>query len=273
MSGILGPVLVLFSIGLAIEAAAAQAPLEFLSASEFVKLPYPLPVDADGKLRLPLTNWTKERDPEGTDLLLAKDGDAKAAIMREDGGQVEALIAYRLRSAASGEAKSEKKNEERPEDSYGFFFKKGKLAAVTTCEDAAIKSSLGRICVTATAKLCSNLRSGAGVDVETLGEVETFETRALASILTLRGSDHQLENVVKSGNRLGLKSALQTTKGQLMALAKQIAKELGHSPPETESKSALEQRQIEARAKADSLHAKNVLEKSLPRLKESCRLL
>ena len=227
-------------------------------------LPAPLSLDERGKLGAASGDWKIEHDKEGTDVLTAAKANARAAVLHSADGKPEALVSYQLSPAKKGAA-------DKPESSNGFFFKEGRLAALTTCEDSGEKDSLGRICVTATSKLCSNLRNGVGLDVPTLSELDAYEMRALASILTLRGSDHQLDNVLRSGNRLGLKTSLQTTKGQLLALAKQLAKELGRAVPESPSTGdAIEDAKISERAKADSVIARTVLEKSLPRLKQSC---
>ncbi len=243
--------------------------------------PAHLQVDDKGKVSPDTTKWKVEKDAEGTELMSARTGDeSRAAIMKNADGSLEALAAYQLR-------KETKSASTKPEQATGLFFAKGQLSAYTSCEDTGEKDSLGRICVTATPRLCQNLRSGAGVDPETLKEMEAFEMRALASILTLRGQDHQLDNVVRSGNRLGLKTALQTTKGQLIALAKQVSKELAPAkanaapapaPAQEKASEKTDAKErapsadarISDRAKTDELLARGVLEKSLPRLKEAC---
>lgn len=243
----------------ATSAAALSAPLDFESSLKLIQFPSSPAIDSHGKVKLADPRWKTEHDHEGTAILTAKSGDARLAILHESGKDaVEGLVSYRLKARAKHTKSSD-------EISSGLFFKNGKLVAHCSCEDhsATQKKMPGRICVTATEKLCQSLRTGFNIAPETLTEVDTFETRALASILTLRGSDHQLDNVINSGNRLGLKSALQTTKGQLIALARQVAKELGQpvaaTPPE-----------LGARAKADEEMARTVLEKSLPRLKKAC---
>jgi hypothetical protein len=245
-------------------AAASTGEIDYPAIIKLAHLPAPLSLDAQGKLTVSKHDWKLEKDKEGTDLLSSAKANARAAVLHSSDGKPEALVSYLLSNA-------KKDAPDKPESSNGFFFKAGQLAAITTCEDSGEKDSLGRICVTATNKLCSNLRNGVGLDIETLTELDAYEMRALAAILTLRGSDHQLDNVLRSGNRLGLKTALQTTKGQLLALAKQLAKELGRAVPEPASTGdANEDAKISERAKADSLVARSVLEKSLPRLKQSC---
>ena len=217
---------------------------DFAKATNLVLLPLPYKLSADGKLEADSGKWKVEHDGDNTDLLTSKSGDeTRVAAMKNADGSIESLTSYVL------------KNEKRSESSTTVFFDKGKMTAYTTCEDTGAKDSLGRVCVTATPQLCQSLKKGDGVEVETLKQTDLFEMRALAAILTLRGPDHQLENVVKSGNRLGLKSGLQTTKGQIYALVKQQAKEPKHDLATETSETKL----------ADA-----VLEKSLPRLKQAC---
>lgn len=232
-------------VGTALFFATSAFGSDFSKVNDLAKLPSSFKVSTDGKIEADLAKWKSEKDADGTEILTAKSGDeTKIAAMRTASGSLEAVISYRLHSKA--------------ELANAALFKDGKLASFTSCETDDGKDSIGRICVTATAKLCQSLRKGAGVEDTTLKEVDIHEMRALAAVLTLRGSEHQLENVVKSGNRLGLKTALQTTKGQLYTLAKQVEKETKASR-DTASENE----------KANKL-AKTVLEKTLPRLKEGC---
>ena len=244
------------------------AATDFEIAGKLVALPTPIAITDKGTLEFDKAKWKVEREGDGTELFTAKTGiEVRLAAMRDTGGSLESVTTYQLKS---GEAK------DKPESAASVFFSKGKLAAYVTCEDSAEKDSIGRICVTATPKLCQGLRAGNGVAPDALKELESYEMKALAVILTLRGADHQLENVVRSGNRLGLKTALQTTKGQLIALAKQIAKETekkdSKSPASVDAKSdsAAEEKLVAERAAEDSKMARGVLEKSLPRLKQAC---
>jgi hypothetical protein len=253
---------------LSLSALAGESP-DFTTANKLVHLPQPLSFTSRGTIDTDSTKWSTEKDVEGTDLYTAKTGDeAKGAAMKNSDGALEAFMSYTLKKE-SADKEAKKPGEE---NSSAVFFSKGKLTAFTSCEDDNDKDPIGRICITATEKLCKGLRSGDGVTPEALTEVESFETRALAGILTLRGADHQLENVVKSGNRLGLKSGLQTTKGQLMALARQVETELSttkdaksHKPASTE-----QVKKAVAAITAENALAKRVVEKTFPRLKESC---
>jgi hypothetical protein len=257
---------------------------DFTTANKLIHLPQLLSFTSRGTIDTDSSKWSTEKDVEGTDLYTAKTGDeAKAAAMKNSDGALEAFMSYTLKKE---NAEKEPKNP-GGENSSAIFFSKGKLTAFTSCEDDNDKDPIGRICITATEKLCKGLRSGSGVTPEALTEVESFETRALAGILTLRGADHQLDNVVKSGNRLGLKSGLQTTKGQLMALARQVETELSttksaadsmvaskagslgasksHKPASTE-----QVKKAVAAVTTENALAKRVVEKTFPRLKESC---
>jgi hypothetical protein len=228
-------------------------------ANQLLRLPHKLELKSDGKLKADQKHWTLEKDPDGTDLYTAKGAaSSRVAAIKSNEGKLELLTSFVLKDAAKSPGESQ------PEESSSFFFTQGKLTAYTSCEDTGAKASVGRVCVTATPKLCQSLRNGGGLDAETLQETESFEMRSLATLLTLRGSDHQLDNVLRSGNRLGLKTALQTTKGQLVTLAKQIETEQAAAKAPA-SASTSDKTQIE-----QNLLAKSVLEKSLPRLKQAC---
>ena len=229
--------------------AKAASENDFAKATDLIHLPLPYKLSASGKLEADSSKWKVEHDSEGTDLLTSKSGDeTRMAAMNSTDGVIESLTSYTLKNTKSIKSES----------ATTVFFDKGKMTAFTSCEDTGVKDSLGRVCVTATPLLCRSLKKGDGVEVETLKQVDLFEMRSLAAILTLRGPDHQLENVVKSGNRLGLKSALQTTKGQIYALVKQLSKESDKKPHDL------------AVETSESKLAQSVLEKSLPRLKVAC---
>jgi hypothetical protein len=166
----------------------------------------------DGTIEVASSKWKTETSPDGTQLLTAKTAEARVALMKTHDGKPESFTAYTLSPVGPSVQKI------KQEDSGTIFYSKGQVAAVTSCTNTGLKDSIGRVCVTATPRLCRGLRSTKGIDSEALSEMESYEMRSLAAILTLRGSDHQLENVVNSGNRLGLKNPLQTTKGQLLAI-------------------------------------------------------
>ncbi len=244
--------------------AAPGSALDYAESTRFLKVP--LAISREGKVVYKKHLWKSDTDPDGTELLNATKIEARAAILKNKDGSVEALISYALKANSKGEKSA-------LEEGRALYFDQGRLAAVTVCDQVKAASELGRVCVTATAKLCGDLRTGQGVDARTLARAENYETRTLSSLLTLRGSDHQLDNLLKSGNRLGMKSGLQTTRGQLMILARQVAKELGKpvsgdaEPSELRTADA---KKIAERAKEDDRNARAVLEHTLPVLKASC---
>ena len=222
------------AMGLCAPTAQASTPAtEFERITQLVKLPYPVTITHDGELRADKSKWTSSKESDGTELLTSKEkepAEARVAVIRSK-TTLESFTSYSLKAAATGTTT-------KPETSSSVFFDQGKLAAFTMCEDSGGKDSLGRTCVTATPKLCQDLKKSEPIEEDTMKKVDSFEMRAIATILTLRGADHQLDNVVRTGNRLGLKSALQTTKGQLVALSKQISKELASQTPDAASTSA-----------------------------------
>ena len=201
--------------------AATGSDNEFARIAKLVKLPYPVTVTNEGELHADKSKWSTSKESDGTELLTStvkEPMESRVAVIRTK-SVIESFTSYTLKAAGTGSGT-------KPESSSSVFFDQGKLAAFTICEDSGGKDSLGRTCVTATPKLCQNLKSSDPIEADTMSKVDSFEMRAIATILTLRGPDHQLDNVVRTGNRLGLKSALQTTKGQLVALSKQVSKEL-----------------------------------------------
>lgn len=261
----------------------ASPAIEYERASKLIHLPYPLTITPDGVLKPEGSKWTMEKETDGTELFTAKNADARVAAMKSPEG-LESFTYYSLQSPQKNEISS------------SIFFAKGKIAAVTSCEFESSKSTVGRVCVTATPKLCQTLKKQEPLGPDTIKEMDLFEMRALATILTLRGPDHQLDNVVKTGNRLGLKSSLQTTKGQLVALSRQIAKETAtqtttgtkkeamptttqgvprspSSPPSPSSPASPTVMSATAAlntAKEDDAEVRATLEKSLPRLRQAC---
>lgn len=202
---------------------ASSGASDFTRIAKLVKLPDPVKIGSDGKLVVDKSKWLSSKEADGTELLTSKikePAEARIAVIRsQTTSNIESFTAYSLKGAGiiSGT---------KQESSASVFFDNGKLKAFTICEDSGSKDSIGRTCVTATPRLCENLKKSDPIEADTLKAVDTFEMRAIATILTLRGADHQLDNVVRTGNRLGLKSSLQTTKGQLMAFSKQIAQDI-----------------------------------------------
>jgi len=240
------------------EAKAALTLNDYAMTSKLLSPPAHLQVNIAGLSEYDKKAWTIEKQDDGTELYTwKKKPEARAAIMRNAAGDVESMTAYKLGVKGA-------------ESSGTLIFDKGSLKSYTSCED---QDSVGRVCVTATHDLCQAIRAG-NVRPEDMKSMDTNEMRSLAILLTLRGSDHQLENMVKSGNRLGLKTALQTTKGQLIALSNEVAKEVAakdRAPSSVGAATATAPASASAAApKLDEKLAQTVLEKSLPRLKQAC---
>lgn len=250
----------------------AQGKSGFKEAVQLLPLPASFVIDETGNVKPDKKNWLAEKEEDGTELFTLKakksaDSSVRAAALKGKDGKLESLTAYKLTDV--------KKSSSKEEDASTVFFESSKLAALTSCEDREASGAPGRICVTATTKLCSALQNGTGVTAEILKEMDAYEMRALAIVLTLRGSDHQLDNVVKTGNRLGLKSALQTTKGQLMAIARQVQKEIKKTDravasTEAGKAGAVTEQSAKDASAADQSIMRKVLERSLPRLKQAC---
>lgn len=206
--------------------------LDYAEASRFLSAP--LQLTREGHVSFQKSQWSLEHDQDGTELFQARKIKAQAARLKGKDGKTEALISYVLKP----------KKKSSIESSSALFFENGRLAVLTLCEELSQPPKIGRVCITANADVCASLRSEKDVSQESFKKIEAYETRALASILTLRGSDHQLDNMLATGNRLGLKNPLQTTKGQLRALS--------------------------SRSETDKA-AKQVLAHTLPKLKKSCK--
>ncbi|HVK60625.1 MAG TPA: hypothetical protein VM432_03700, partial [Bdellovibrionales bacterium] len=190
-------------------AKSATSPKAFKLAGELLPTAQKLEFNDAGELAFAKSKWTREVEGKDTELFTAVGPvQGRVAVLRGKDGKTESLTAYKLGAAPDKTAAPSE------EEASTMFFEKDQLSAYSTCEERTGEPAIGRICVTATPKLCKALKAGKGVAPEVLKEMDTYEMRGLAILLTLRGSDHQLDNVVRTGNRLGLKSALQTTKGQ-----------------------------------------------------------
>lgn len=208
-------------------------------------LPAKFSVNPRGAVDFDKAKWTLDSQHDGSDLYTLKDKvESKVAVLHASSGELESVTAYKLAPT---------------ETATTWFYADGRLKASSNCDD---RKDIGRVCVTATPQLCADMKES-NVTSASMKETDDFEMRALAVLLTLRGSDHQLDNMAKSGNRLGLKTALQTTKGQLLRLSAQIAKETaiaGGKKPEPMNDAAVREDKL----------ARAVIEASLPKLKEAC---
>ncbi len=183
-------------------------------------------INATGLVEFDANLWDVEKLEDGSEIYTgkssAKNNGVKVAMKPEiqpiqkrvvlrDGPTVSSISTFILTPA-----KSTGVSTQLHEQSASVIFLKGDLFGVTQCNDKGDKG--GRDCLTVTKKTCDFIKNPATVLPETLSkELKTIEVRALSTILTLRGADHQLENLARLGNRMGLKNPEQTTKGKLTA--------------------------------------------------------
>ena len=193
-------------LSLPVTQAVAQKSLTFLNPAQGWSIDGKQKVEFDAKL------WKKEALSDGSEIynFVGKQGekeDQKRVILRE-GENLSSISSFRLLK--------DKGKTEIHEESASVVFHKGDLYAVTQCRDENTKD--GRNCLTVTRQICGFVTEPAKELPKSISDqLKVIEVRALATILTLRGPDHQLENLAKHGNRLGLKNPLQTTKGKLTA--------------------------------------------------------
>ncbi len=250
LSAYVGAILV-SGFSLAADAGTAQAsasvasPNAFSYTAKLLSPPARLFVNEKGSTEYDKKSWSVEPQSDGTELYtLKKKPEIKAAVLRSTSGTLESVTTYKL---------------DHGEESGTLFYESGTLKAYTTCAD---RKEVGRVCLTATPRLCAAMKDQ-NISSDVMKEMDEYEMKSLSFLLNLRGSDHQLENMAKSGNRLGLKTALQTTQGQLLRLAKQVTKELLRSPSSAPEK-------LSPEAAAEDLLARTVITKSLPLLKSAC---
>lgn len=156
--------------------------------------------------------WSTETLEDGSEIFTARASSAelehKRVILR-DGANVSSISFYILTKSKSSRGPAH-------EESASIVFHKGRLHALTKCSDNGDKS--GRDCLTVSRLVCGFVKAPEADLPKALNdELKVLEVRALATILTLRGAEHQLENVSRHGGRMGLKDPLQTTKGKLTA--------------------------------------------------------
>ncbi len=163
-------------------------------------------VDFDNRI------WSKEALSDGSEIykMVATPAgveEEKRVILR-DGENLSSITSFSLNK--------DSKKKTVHEESASVIFHKGALYAVTQCRDENDKA--GRNCLTVTREVCAYVAKPAAQFPKVIGDqLKVLEVRALATILALRGADHQLQNMANHGNRLGLKHPLQTTKGKLTA--------------------------------------------------------
>lgn len=164
-------------------------------------------VKADGKIEFDKEVWTQSKDEEGSEIFTAKKPkgatEQKRTVIRNDDQTIRTISEYSIAN--------------NKENFWFVFFLDQKLAAATTCTD---KTADGlRKCATAIPSVCKSLPTSKAVDwtlpKPVVPDVDLVEKRALATVLTMRGEGHQMENMAKTGNLIGLKHKLQTTRGRL----------------------------------------------------------
>ncbi len=195
---------------------AHEPPAAAAEIDRALKLLNPAPgwsIKADQKVEFDARDWSLETLADGSEIFTFKGRaqEQKRVILR-DNGQLSSISAYTLAAGAKPAR----------EESSSVVFHKGRVHALTKCTDAGGKE--GRDCLTVTPGVCEYVNGPAlGFPAKLSEELKVLEVRALATILTLRGADHQLENVSRHGSRLGLKDPLQTTKGKLSGKDKSAA--------------------------------------------------
>lgn len=164
-------------------------------------------VRADGKIEFDKTVWSATKDEEGSEVFEVKKPsgatEQKRTVIRNDDQTIRTISEYRLIN--------------QKENYWFVFFLEQKLAAATTCTD---KTADGlRSCATAIPSVCKSLPASKAADWSlpkaVVPDVDLVEKRALATVLSMRGEGHQMENMAKTGNLIGLKHKLQTTRGRL----------------------------------------------------------
>lgn len=195
-----------------IKAQAQPEKNDFSRITKLLRVPAPFIVSERGKIEGAKSHWRIEQDADGTDLFTAAKSDARIAVLKDKSGSLESVTAFSLQRTPAGETPG-------TETDDSLAFKDQALLAYTRCESLKLAAWPERRCLTVTRPLCSGLVTKGQVALDTLSETDAFEMKALAIVLTLRGADHQLDNLVHFGNRLGLKTPEQSTRGQLVAAA------------------------------------------------------
>lgn len=163
----------------------------------------------NGAIEFDRNLWTASKDDEGSEVFILKKlngaTEQKRTVIRNDDQSIRTISEYRLA--------------DNKENYWFVFFLDQQLAAATTCTD---KTSDGlRSCTTAIPAVCKSLPTKKTatwiLPKAIVPDVDLVEKRALATVLSMRGEVHQMENMAKTGNLIGLKHKLQTTRGRLTA--------------------------------------------------------
>lgn len=169
-------------------------------------------IQADGKISFDKNLWSVEKDADGGEVFTAKRSQSaseiKRSVIRNEDQTIRTISEYRI-------------TKDQKENFWFVFFLDQKLAAATTCTD---KTPNGlRNCVTAIPSVCKSLpknkatgsASAWSLPKPVIPDVDLVEKRAIATVVSLRGEGHQMENMAKTGNLIGLKDKHQTTRGRL----------------------------------------------------------
>lgn len=161
--------------------------------------------------------WSLEKLSDGSEIYtlkadLANNPREKRVVLRA-GSSLSSISSYILKPMKT---KGNRLLKSTAEEAASVLFHQGALYAVTQCHDRG--DNRGRDCLTASRNVCEFVRNPKSeLPKHVTEELKVLEVRALATILALRGAEHQLDNLARFGDRMGLKDALQTTRGKLTA--------------------------------------------------------
>ncbi len=166
-------------------------------------------VTPNGAIEFDKNIWTASKDDEGSEVFVLKKPvgatEQKRTVIRNDDQSIRTISEYRL--------------VDNKETFWFVFFLDQQLAAATTCTDRTADGL--RSCTTAIPAVCKSLPIGKSTEwtlpKSIVPDVDLVEKRALATVITMRGETHQVENMAKTGNLIGLKNKMQTTRGRLTA--------------------------------------------------------
>jgi len=160
-------------------------------------------VNPNQKVEFDKNLWTIETLSDGTEIYTLK----TQALRKPSSVSVQKIVVLRDRDQLSSITQMIADRPHRERATSVLFFK-NRLYAITKCFD--LGDRLGRQCLSATEKTCPN-------PLATINdpELKQAEVRAVTTLLTIRGTDHQLQNLARFGTPSGLKDPLQTTRGKL----------------------------------------------------------
>ena len=221
-----------FALGLGIRAQAqTPAPNFDTHTTQFIPTDKTWKFDSQGDVLFDKKLWSFERQGDGSEIFIEKTGNKepmmKRLVMLLENG-VRAFSHFKLFTP------KDKQRKEKEEVSSFVFQSKGLIESVTQCEDRGAKPE--RTCTTVTRPMCQYVNAMVARTIEQdklesdpaklgpilivptksiLIDAERLEIKALATIITLRGADHQLDNLVRTGSLMGVKKVTQTTRGRI----------------------------------------------------------